>query len=112
MDTVGLPGDGPWQRFIIKFRERSDPGRDARQVQQALDRASAALGQPGPSGLRLAWVRRLGIGADVFEADRPLGRSAAQQLVDTLAAGPDVEYVEPDAVMRAFTPPGGRAGPP
>lgn len=112
MDSTGLPGEGPWQRFIVKFREDSGPGGDPRQAQEALERVAATLGRQGSSGVRLAWLRRLGIGADVFQADRRLERAETQRLMDALAARPDVEYVEPDAVMRAFTPPGGRAGPP
>ena len=108
MDTaIDLPGAGPWQRFIIKYRGDSEPGRDTREVQARLDRAAAGVAGDDPGDLRLSWLRRLGIGADVFKAERPLGRAAARQLMETLAADPDLEYVEVDAVMRAYPQPGG-----
>lgn len=55
---------------------------------------------------RLEWQRRLGVGADLFVASPPLGREQAQRLLDALAAEPDVEYAEPDALMQAFAPRG------
>src|SRR5690554_3051147 len=100
--TVELPGEGPWQRFIVKYRGDSEPGRDMRAVQARLDRAAIALDQGDGPGLRLAWLRRLGIGADVFGADRPLGRPEARRLMQALADDPDLEYLEVDAVMRAW----------
>lgn len=108
MDTsIELPGEGPWQRFIIKYRGGSEPGRDTREVQARLDRAAAGVAGDDASDLRLSWLRRLGIGADVFKADRPLDRTAARQLMEALAADPEVEYLEVDAVMRAYPQPGG-----
>ena len=50
MDTVGLPGDGPWQRFIIKFRERSDPGRES------LPGAEVVLAEISLQVVRSNWV--------------------------------------------------------
>lgn len=99
-DHFALPGQGPWQRFIIRYRGDSAPGADCRQVQARLDRCTRAM--PRGAGLRLSWLRRLGIGADVISADRALDREEAQRLMQALAADPDVEYVEPDGVMRAF----------
>lgn len=110
--AIELPGEGPWQRFIIKYRGDSAPGRDTRQVQARLDRAATGLAQGDGNGLRLSWLRRLGIGADVFKADRPLERAAARQLMETLATDPDLEYLEVDAVMRAYPQPGGSPGQP
>lgn len=104
MDTIELPGDGPWQRFIIKFRDGTAPRADPRHAQARLDRAAAGAAESGVPGLRLAWLRRLGIGADVFAADRPLGHDAARWLMRTLAQDHEVEFVEVDAVMRAFGP--------
>ena len=110
--AIELPGEGPWQRFIVKYRGDSEPGRDTREVQARLDRAATGLSQGDASRLRLSWLRRLGIGADVFHSDRPLEQPAARRLMETLAVDPDVEYLEVDAVMRAFTPPGVEPGTP
>ncbi|MEZ0469447.1 hypothetical protein [Luteimonas salinilitoris] len=100
--TVGEPsGPGPYQRFIVKYRGDSAPGRDSRAVQARLDRAAAAPGVSTGDGTppALTWQRRLGVQADVFKADRPLDRDQAQRLMQRLADDPDVEYVEVDAMM-------------
>ncbi len=105
-DRFELPGQGPWQRFIIRYRGDSGPGGDPRLVQARLDRSADTLAREAAPNLGLCWLRRLGIGADVIRADRPLDRETARRLMETLAADPDVEYVEVDGVMRAFTRPG------
>src|SRR5690606_6950424 len=94
-------------RFIIKYRGDSDPGREPQTVQERLDRAASAVARGDAPGLRLSWLRRLGIGADVFQADRPLDRAGARRLMETLAADPDLEYVEVDGVMQAYPQPDG-----
>lgn len=101
--TNALPGQGPWQRFIIKFRPGSAPGRDPAAADGWLRRLDRTGGGVAP---RLEWQRRLGVGADLFVASPPLGREQAQRLLDALAAEPDVEYAEPDALMQAFAPRG------
>ncbi|WP_149195972.1 hypothetical protein [Luteimonas suaedae] len=100
--TVGeLPGLGPYQRFIVKYRGDSAPGRDPGAVQARLDRAAASSGLStgGDVPSALAWQRRLGVQADVVKVDRPLDRDQAQRLMQRLADDPDVEYVEVDAMM-------------
>ena len=109
-ESLEPPGEGPWQRFIIRYRDGSGPGRDRRLVQARLDRCAEALAGDASPAPRLSWLRRLGIGADVIGADRPLDRASARRLMETLGADPDVEYVEVDAVMRALTWPGGEQG--
>lgn len=99
---IELPGDGPYRRFIVKYRAASAPGRDAEAVQARLDRAVAATGLTragGATPLSLTWQRRLAVQADVLQADRPLEREEARRLLRQLAADPDVEYVEVDAMM-------------
>ncbi|WP_407354254.1 hypothetical protein [Luteimonas sp. R10] len=100
--TVGeLPGPGPYQRFIVKYRSDSVPGRDPGKVQARLDRAAASSGLSAGDGApqAVSWQRRLAVQADVFKTDRPLGREQALRLMRRLAADPDVEYVEVDAMM-------------
>ncbi len=91
-DVARLQAPGPYQRFIVKYRADSAPGRDPQAVQPRLDKAADGSGP----AVRLQWLRRMGVQADVFQADAPLDRERAQQLLDTLAADPDVEYVEVD----------------
>ena len=100
--TINLPGEGSWKRFIIKYRDRSQPGRDPRLVQARLEQAATVVARDAASGLRLSWKNRLGIGADVFQADRLLDRAEAKRLMEILAADPDLEYVEVDALMQAY----------
>ncbi|MGO1892951.1 MAG: hypothetical protein ACTH0Y_07205 [Luteimonas sp.] len=108
---AALPGQGPWQRFIMKFRAGSTPARDPDSAREWLQRRSVGSGttDEGGKALQLAWQRRLGTGADLVLADRALDRDAAGRLLEVLAAEPEVEYVEADAMMQAFTQP---AGPP
>ncbi|MCD9028948.1 hypothetical protein LDO26_12095 [Luteimonas sp. BDR2-5] len=90
-----LQEPGPYQRFIVKYRGDSAPGRDPQSVQPRLTRAADGL----DGGVRLQWLRRMGVQADVFQSSAPLDREQAQHLLDTLAADPDVEYVEVDGRM-------------
>src|SRR5690606_32536528 len=85
----------------------SAPGREPQVVQARLEQAASVVAREGAPGLRLSWERRLGIGADVFEADRPLDRAAARRLMAVLAADPYLEYVEVDGLMRAYPQTGG-----
>lgn len=96
-----FPGPGPYQRFIVKYRRDSVPGRDPKAVQVRLDRAAASSGLSGGDVAppAAAWQRRMGVQADVFKTERPLDREQALRLMRRLADDPDVEYVEVDALM-------------
>lgn len=88
-----------YDRFIVKFRDGSAEYADAAARQQMLQ--EVGRGQ----GLRLAHMRRLGVGADLIDVSSKLGPAAAEALMRALANHPDVEFVEPDAIMTAtFTP--------
>lgn len=101
-ETVVLSGDGPWQRFIVKYRAGSAP-RETRDV--VADRLASTVGRAGLDGaVVVRWERRLGVGADLVMTDRPLDREHAQRLLDAFAADPEVEYVEPDAMMQHTMP--------
>ncbi|WP_202840714.1 hypothetical protein [Luteimonas saliphila] len=92
-----LPGEGPFQRFIVRYRADSAPGRDKATVPARLDRtAAAATLSPAPA---LTWQRRLAVDADVFTADRPLDRAAAAALMRAFDDDPDVEYIEVDRML-------------
>jgi serine protease len=90
-------------RFIVKFHDGSAQRSNASALQQTLN----ALGQSDVrgGGYQVSHNRRLAIGADVIETSKPLDRAAAERLMLALAANPEVEYVEPDAIMTvALTP--------
>ncbi len=90
-------GAGPFQRFIVRYRDGSVPARDRDSVPGRLARAAAQVrSSPAPVP---RWQRRLAVGADVFTVDPPLDRRAAEALMQALARDPDVEYVEVDRMM-------------
>lgn len=92
--AIELPGDGPFQRFIVHYRADSNPGRDPAQVQVRLQRTGADAGLvPDPV---LSWQRRLAVGADLFLVDRPLDRAEATRLMRAFADDPQVESIEVD----------------
>ena len=97
MAPFELHGDGPFQRFIVRYRDDSAPARDKAKVPERLARtaAEAAL-SPTPV---LTWQRRLAVDADVFAAEQPLDREAAETLMHAFSRDPDVEYIEVDRMM-------------
>lgn len=101
-EDVALPGQGPWQRFIVKYRDDSAPGRDPAAVPERLLRTAEATGLAARAGApALRWERRMGVRADLIVAEPALDRAQAQRLLRALAADPEVEYAEPDAPMQA-----------
>ncbi|NYZ61674.1 hypothetical protein [Luteimonas deserti] len=90
-------GDRPGQRFIVKFREGTSEGRDPAAVQPRLDAAMDAIA--ADRGVRLQWLHRMGIGADVVRASAPVDPAAVDALLAQLSADPDVEYAELDGMM-------------
>jgi serine protease len=82
-------------RFIVKFRDGSAEHGNAAQRQQRLD----AIGRE--HGVRIAQLRRLGLGADVIKTDHSLTADQAKALVGRLRADPHVEYAEVDGRMYA-----------
>lgn len=92
-ETAALPADSVFQRFIVKYRADTAPGRDVEVARQRLADVQSQ------SGIQLEWLRRLGVDADVIMADRPLERAEASALMDRFSADPEVEYIEVDGVM-------------
>jgi serine protease len=100
MARIGdLPGDGQYQRFIVKYRPASEPGRNSAAVQQRLDAVASATAGFASGPIRLEWQRRLAVDADVFKASRPLDRDEAAALMAQFARDPQVEYIEVDGVV-------------
>ena len=103
-----LQGDGPYQQFIVKYREGSAPAREEASVQARLDRTVGASGlKSGAKAVALERKLRLSVDADVFRADRPLSKAEARQLMQSFAADPDVEYIEIDGIMKIMPVGGG-----
>ncbi|TYT23158.1 hypothetical protein FZO89_18135 [Luteimonas viscosa] len=96
-----LTGEGPFQRFIVRYRADSEPGRDKAAVPARLERTAAAAAVSPPP--QLSWQRRLAVDADLFTAERPLDRQAAISLMRAFDDDPDVEYIEVDR-MKGIDP--------
>ena len=92
-----LPADSQFQRFIVKYRPDTPPGKDPASARERL------AGVQSASGIPLEWLRRLGVDADVFKAAQPLDRQAAAALMERFSADPDVEYIEVDSVLTIRT---------
>ena len=92
-----LPADSQFQRFIVKYRADTPPGKDPASARERL------AGVQSASGIPLEWLRRLGVDADVFKAAQPLDRQAAAALMERFSADHDVEYIEVDSVLTIRT---------
>lgn len=82
----------PTDQFIVKFKERA--GIQSADRQSTLDMAASTVGVPVEA------VRSTGSGEEVFRTDRKLGAEEAGELVSALASDPNVEFAEPDVIMR------------
>ena len=89
-----------FSRFIVKYDKKSPPG-----LSIAASRANIhATGNNAGRGL--SHVRRLAIGADLVEvAGGPVSGGEAMRIMNEFARDPNVESVEPDAMMQAFLTP-------
>ena len=91
---IELLGDGPFDRFIVRYRTGSPAGEDPAVAAEQLRRTAAAAGLAADGGP--SWQRRLAVGGDVFVLARPLEREAALRLMRAFAADPQVESIEVD----------------
>jgi len=92
-----LQGEGPFQRFIVRYRDGSAAAGDPADAQSRIARTAAKAGAVPP--LAATWQRRLGVQADLFEVDRALDRAGASALMKAFSSDPDVEYIEVDQMM-------------
>jgi serine protease len=102
VDAGGLASADHHDQFIVRYRSGSAERGDVGKARAALARAAASV---GGRSVALAHQRRMGIGADVVRTDRKLDRAEAEALMRLIAADPDVEYVEVDAIMRPLLTP-------
>jgi serine protease len=99
VNTSMLKEGKSYDRFIVKYRSGSGELANSNQRAQALSQAGQRR------GLTVAHVRRTAVGADVIKSARKLARAEAAALLQELAANPNVEYVEVDALLQpVFTP--------
>ncbi len=107
-----LGTDTQFDRFIVKYRDGTPEAKNAANLQKALDNASVSAHQLIQSArlqqglktkaskpLAVGHVRRMSLGADVISASEKLDRAGAATLMRQIAANPNVEYVEIDAIL-------------
>jgi serine protease len=88
-----------YDRFIVKFKDDSEQYRNPNARERALGAATRG------KGFALGHARRLAVGADLVQTSRKLKAQDAEALMRDIASDPNVEYVEPDAIMTiALTP--------
>ena len=107
--TANLKSNETYSQFIVKYRDgstaRTSSSAMASSLQGAAGRALPALAGGKGKKLGLKHYRRMALGADVVRADRGLDRVEAEALMHQIAADPNVEYVQPDTIMRATLQP-------
>lgn len=99
IDTSALQAGGSYDRFIVKYRDGSAEYSNAASRVQSLSRTAKSR------AMSMQSLRRLSVDADVIKASRKLDRAGAEALMREIAANPNVEYIEVDAMMHPlFTP--------
>jgi serine protease len=93
INDSGLAPDSLTDRFIIRYKDGTTERKATSAVQSRLDRPVRSY----PSKAR--HLRRMGIGSDVVTTDRKLDWNEAKAFMRSIASDPDVEFVEPDAIM-------------
>lgn len=85
--------DATSSRFLVRYADPATAPARARAAGRGL-------------GLEVSAARTLGTGATLVQPGRPLSAAEAQQLLDALAADPEVDYAEPDVLLQPYaTPP-------
>jgi serine protease len=99
--TASAADAGYTDRIIVKYRGDGSAPVLAQGQQKSVTDASAAR-----HGLALDRVRVTALGSQVLRANRRMSLTEARQLAaDIAASDPNVEYAEPDRIMRhTFTP--------
>lgn len=118
VNLSAIGSDTQFDRFIVKYREGTPEAKNAANLQKALDDASVrthqliqsarlqqGLKSSAKKPLAVGHVRRMSLGADVIESSEKLDRAGATTLMRQIAANPNVEYVEIDAILRATLTP-------
>jgi serine protease len=99
--TAAMAADANFtDRIIVKYR--AVPATAAAQATQARGAELSAA----RAGVAMSRVRTTALGSQVLRADRRLSLAEAERLAaDIAASDPNVEYAEPDRIMRrTFTP--------
>ncbi|MBN6112094.1 serine protease [Xanthomonas sp. JAI131] len=112
VNLSGLNAEPTVQRFIVKTRDAAPVGvastsaaATSASLRATLQSVAAAMPAKNGRALGLTSLRRLAVGPEVIQSNRPLDHAEAETLMRQLAADPNVEYVEVDQRMTiALTP--------
>lgn len=98
VDLSALQAAPTHSQFIVKYRNESTQRREPAQARLDVGRIGRSL-NVGGKPLSLSHYRRMAQGADVVRVSRKLDRHETEQLMRQIAADPNVDYVEIDAMM-------------
>lgn len=87
-----------YDRYIVKFKEKA-------QASNAQGRANAYGKIAKEYGVNVKELRTMSDGAQVIDLSKELSSAKAKSFMNKLVSSTDVEYIEPDLLMKAsFTP--------
>ncbi|UHQ24325.1 S8 family serine peptidase [Lysobacter sp. 5GHs7-4] len=104
----GLKSGETYNQFIVKYKNGSAPTASSASVASSLSNAGARTVLPAASKgkkLGLRHLRRMAMGADVVVNNTALNSEEARAVIQQIAADPNVEWVQPDYIMRALAVP-------
>ncbi|MFA0810413.1 S8 family peptidase [Microbulbifer epialgicus] len=86
-------------RIIIKYKESAKVGRAAIMARETVEKVSHRAGH------KMRHLRRMATGAQVMRLEGRKNKAELNAIVSRLKQDPDVEYAEPDLIMRAMATP-------
>ncbi|WHI47217.1 S8 family peptidase [Microbulbifer sp. VAAF005] len=86
-------------RIIVKYKESAKVGRAATMAQETVEKASRRAGH------KMHHLRRIATGAQVMRLEGRKNRAEVNAIIDRLRQDPDVEYAEPDLILKAVAVP-------
>jgi serine protease len=112
-----LDGNTQYDRFIVKYKAGTPEAASVKSVQRSLDVAnerfnvlmskqdSSAKSSKLLNRINTSHIRRMALGADVIAASSRLNKVGAEAFMRQVAANPNVEYIEPDRILKAVLTP-------
>jgi serine protease len=112
-----LDGNTQYDRFIVKYKAGTPEAASVKSVQRSLDVAnerfnvlmskqdSGAKSSKLLNRINTSHIRRMALGADVIAASSRLNKVGAEAFMRQVAANPNVEYIEPDRILKAVLTP-------
>ena len=94
-----LDGESSYTQFIVKFRD------DARETSSPASRASVFNAAGAALGVSVREERTLSVGGQVVSLSKAMGKAEAEKLMSVLAKNSNIEFIEPDRIMKAAMTP-------